>query len=106
MLPPSRRRCSPSGLAPNPSRRSVPSRSDASLVAPEAAAAAASSVGALVRTLSSRSAQVYQGGPTVEDLVREEIRPLLKQWLDEHLPPMVERLVRLEIERVVGRAVP
>jgi uncharacterized protein len=31
---------------------------------------------------------------------------LLKAWLDENLPPMVERLVRLEIERVVGRVVP
>jgi cell pole-organizing protein PopZ len=38
--------------------------------------------------------------------VREELRPLLKDWLDANLPPMVERLVRAEIERVVGRAVP
>jgi uncharacterized protein len=36
--------------------------------------------------------------------VREEIRPLLKQWLDVNLPPIVERLVRAEIERVVGRS--
>lgn len=77
------------------------------LVAPEAAAAAASSVGSLVRTLmAQRSAQVRSGGPTIEDLVREEIRPLLKEWLDINLPPLVERLVRAEIERVVGRAVP
>ncbi len=76
------------------------------LVAPEAAAAAASSVGSLVRALTERSAQVHHGGPTIEDLVRDEIRPILKQWLDTHLPPIVERLVRLEIERVVGRAVP
>jgi uncharacterized protein len=34
------------------------------------------------------------------------LRPLLKAWLDEHLAPLVERLVRAEIERVVGRAVP
>jgi uncharacterized protein len=38
--------------------------------------------------------------------VREEIRPLLKSWLDANLPPIVERLVRTEIERVVGRVVP
>jgi len=77
------------------------------LVAPEAAAAAASSVGSLVRTLThERYTQVRSGGPTIEDLVREEIRPLLKEWLDTHLPPLVERLVRAEIERVVGRAVP
>ena len=46
------------------------------------------------------------GRPTIEDIVREEIRPLLKHWLDTNLPPLVERLVRAEIERVVGRAVP
>jgi cell pole-organizing protein PopZ len=38
--------------------------------------------------------------------VRAELRPLLKQWLDTNLPGMVERLVRVEIERVVGRVVP
>lgn len=79
----------------------------AMLVAPEAAAAAASSVGSLVRTLvAERSTLVHSGGPTLEDMVRSELRPLLKQWLDTYLPPLVERLVRAEIERVVGRAVP
>jgi hypothetical protein len=83
----------------------VPARESA-LLAPETAAAAASSVDGLLRTLAaSRSTQVYRGGPTIEDLVREEIRPLLKEWLDGHLPGLVERLVRAEIERVVGRAV-
>ena len=77
------------------------------LVAPEAAAAAASSVGGLVRRLAAeRYTQVHSGGPTIEDVVREEIRPLLKEWLDTHLPALVERLVRAEIERVVGRVVP
>jgi cell pole-organizing protein PopZ len=77
------------------------------LVAPEAAAAAASSVGSLVRTLAAgRATQVFSGGPTLEDMVRAELRPLLKEWLDVNLPPMVERLVRVEIERVVGRCVP
>lgn len=77
------------------------------LVAPEAAAAAATSVWSLVQTLAAeRYSQVRSGGPTIEDLVREEIRPLLKEWLDVHLPPLVERLVRAEIERVVGRVVP
>jgi cell pole-organizing protein PopZ len=75
------------------------------LIAPAAAAAAATSVGELVRTISAeRGAAVHRGGPTIEDLVREEIRPLLKAWLDTNLPPLVERLVRAEIERVVGRA--
>jgi hypothetical protein len=78
-----------------------------SLVAPETAAAAASSVDSLVRTLAAgRATQVYTGGPTLEDMVRSELRPLLKEWLDAYLPPMVERLVRTEIERVVGREFP
>ena len=77
----------------------------AALVAPEAAAAAASSVDHLVRTLNTeRSMMVTSLGPTIEDIVRQEIRPLLKVWLDVNLPPLVERLVRTEIERVVGRA--
>ena len=75
------------------------------LVGPEAVAAAATSVGSLVRTLAEhQSMSVYRGGPTLEDIVREEMRPMLKSWLDENLPPLVERLVRAEIDRVVGRA--
>jgi uncharacterized protein len=77
------------------------------LVAPETAAAAASSVDSLVRTLAAeRATRVYSGGPTLEDMVRAELRPLVKDWLDTYLPPMVERLVRTEIERVVGRELP
>jgi cell pole-organizing protein PopZ len=69
------------------------------------AAAAAASVSQLLRAVSTeRSAMVHRGGPSIEDVVREELRPLLKDWLDQHLPAMVERLVRAEIERVVGRA--
>lgn len=37
---------------------------------------------------------------TLEDLVQDMLRPMLKGWLDENLPTMVERLVRAEIERV------
>jgi cell pole-organizing protein PopZ len=90
---------------PASTNRPAPARDMAAdLIAPEAAAAAATSVGQLLRTLASeRSTQVHRGGPTIEDLVREEIRPLLKQWLDSHLAPLVERLVRAEIERVVSR---
>ena len=77
------------------------------LITPAAAAAAAASVGSLLRAVSSeRGSQVYRTGPSIEDVVREEIRPILKDWLDTHLPPLVERLVRAEIERVVNRAVP
>ncbi len=74
------------------------------LVAPAAAQAATQSISALVRSLhAERAASIYRGGPTIEDVVREEIRPVLKLWLDTHLPGMVERIVRSEIERLAGR---
>lgn len=92
---------------PAPEPEATPPAVTTALVAPAAAAAAASAMGNLVRTLAAdRAAQVRVGGPTIEDLVRAELRPLLKEWLDAHLPSLVERLVRAEIERVVGRAVP
>lgn len=40
---------------------------------------------------------------TVEDLVKEILRPMLKDWLDHNLPTIVEKLVRAEIERVARR---
>jgi uncharacterized protein len=43
---------------------------------------------------------LVQNAKTLEDLVREMLRPMLKAWLDENLPALVERLVRAEIERV------
>ena len=47
---------------------------------------------------------IGRGDKTLEDIVRELLRPLLQTWLDENLPTMVERLVQKEIARVVGEA--
>ncbi len=75
-----------------------------SILGAQAAEAAASHFGALMRTVSAdRSLAVSRGGISIEDIVREEIRPMLKSWLDAHLPGLVERVVRAEIERLVGR---
>ncbi|MBV8776712.1 MAG: DUF2497 domain-containing protein [Alphaproteobacteria bacterium] len=53
------------------------------------------------------AAQERNGGDArLDGLVRETLRPLLQAWLDEHLPPLVERLVRAEIGRVVGNPPP
>ena len=96
-----------SDVPPQPARDPPPYAAPAVapvLVAPEAAQAAASSLGTLVRTLAhERGTAVRTGGPTIEDLIREEVRPILKEWLDAHLPAVVERLVRAEIARVVGQ---
>jgi len=76
------------------------------LVSLPAAAAAAASLGQLSRAVAQdRAASISRTmGLSIEDVVREEVRPLLKAWLDANLPPLVERLVRAEIERVMARA--
>lgn len=50
--------------------------------------------GNLANTILSNSTR------TLEDIVKDMMRPMLKAWLDENLPTVVERLVRAEIERV------
>jgi uncharacterized protein len=69
-------------------------RSKEPLLSPEADEAAALSFGALTANLDVRSAKL------TDSMVRDMLRPMLKQWLDENLPAVVERLVRAEIERV------
>ena len=44
-------------------------------------------------------------GRTLEDVVRAMLRPLLKDWLDQYLPGMVEQAVRDEVERISRRRV-
>jgi cell pole-organizing protein PopZ len=77
------------------------------LISDQATNAAASSIGALVRSMTTeKSVAITKGSSiTIEDIVRDEIRPLLKSWLDSHLPSLVERIVRTEIERVISRSV-
>ena len=43
---------------------------------------------------------IVHNSQTLDDLVREMLRPILKVWLDDNLPGMVERLVRAEIEQI------
>jgi cell pole-organizing protein PopZ len=57
-------------------------------------AAVGSAFNALAHTVLSNN------GRTLDDLVKEMLRPMLKVWLDDNLPTIVERLVRSEIERV------
>ena len=39
----------------------------------------------------------------LEELIREMLRPILKQWLDDHLPGIVDEHVKREIHRITGR---
>jgi cell pole-organizing protein PopZ len=69
------------------------------LLSNEASVAVDAAFSSLVHTV------LVQNARTLEDLVREMLRPMLKSWLDDNLPGMVERIVRAEIERVSrGRA--
>jgi len=64
------------------------------LMSSATSAAVDSAFNALAQTVLVHNAR------TLEDLVREMLRPMLKVWLDDNLPGMVERLVRAEIDRV------
>jgi uncharacterized protein len=67
---------------------------DRALISNETIAAVDSAFNTLAHTVIGQNAR------TLEDLVREMLRPMLKSWLDDNLPSMVERIVRAEIERV------
>ena len=67
---------------------------DRSLISPGTSAAVDSAFNSLAHTVLGNNAR------TLEDLVKEMLRPMLKAWLDDNLPGLVERIVRTEIERV------
>ncbi|HLH91357.1 MAG TPA: DUF2497 domain-containing protein [Xanthobacteraceae bacterium] len=72
---------------------------DRQLLSPATTAAVDSAFNSLAQTVLIRN------DLTLDGMVREMLRPMLKAWLDDNLPNMVERLVRAEIERVSrGRA--
>jgi uncharacterized protein len=66
----------------------------ASLLSHEAGASVNHAFTSLANTVLSQNAR------TLDDLVKDMLRPMLKTWLDDNLPTVVERLVRAEIERV------
>ena len=67
---------------------------DRGLVSTSTMAAVDSAFNSLAQTVIGQNAR------TLEDLVKEMLRPLLKSWLDDNLPGVVDRIVRAEIERV------
>jgi cell pole-organizing protein PopZ len=77
---------------PQPAFNPVPDM--ASLLSDQASSVVTNAFGQLASTVLSNNAR------TLEDLVKDMLKPMLKTWLDDNLPTMVERLVRAEIERV------
>jgi cell pole-organizing protein PopZ len=82
--------------AEEPRRQPPPQHAmpDRTIMSSTTSAAVDSAFNALAQTV------LVQNARTLEDLVREMLRPLLKSWLDDNLPGMVERIVKAEIERV------
>ena len=74
--------------------RAGPTPPPEAILSPATAAAVDSAFNALAQTV------LVQNAKTLEDLVKEMLRPMLQHWLDNNLPTLVERLVRQEIERV------
>jgi cell pole-organizing protein PopZ len=74
--------------------RRMPLEPERGLISSATSAAVDSAFNTLAQTV------LVQNARTLEDLVREMLRPMLKTWLDDNLPGLVERLVRAEIERV------
>ena len=72
------------------------------LVSEDAATASARSLAAL-SAIRERSDTLPQGDGPLEAVVREMLKPMLKEWLDRHLPEMVEDLVTREIARITGK---
>jgi len=76
----------------------------APLIADNAIASMRESLAALASVSGPGMApQIVRSGETsLEGMVREMLRPMLADWLDKNLPPLVERLVAVEIARIVG----
>ena len=69
--------------------------------AAEAALLSRDAENAVASSLQALSAAAAAPDPRrIEEMAREMLRPLLRTWLDQNLPALVERLVRAEIERI------
>ena len=84
----------PAANAPKPEPAPVAEEPAPPLLSDQADEAVSAAFEALSTSLALQSSEL------AENAAREILRPLLKTWLDENLPSMVERLVRAEIQRV------
>ena len=107
--PPAARAPEPPPRMPEPEfEREPPARGDeAERLVSDATAAASVAALSQLTSLNERlddDVEIGAGHRTLESLVRAMLKPLLRDWLDAHLPGLVERLVREEIARMVREA--
>ena len=90
-------------VSPSPAPPPAPTPAPDNLVSPPQAGEASGSFERLTEKLNEDYSElpIGNGAVTLEGLTRELVRPMLKEWHDQHLPMTVERLVREEIERLV-----
>ncbi|WP_439478105.1 DUF2497 domain-containing protein [Brevundimonas sp.] len=90
--------------APEPS--SAPAPAYDNLVGDSAAASAASAFAGFASTIRKPEPMEAStgSGPTVDELARALLRPMLREWLDANLPAIVEAQVRKEVERIARNA--
>lgn len=78
---------------------------DRRVVSPPAAEVSADVLSQLAKAiLDRRDIAISSRDVTLEGMVREMLRPLLREWLDRNLPYLIERLVKKEIDLMVNRA--
>jgi uncharacterized protein len=91
-------------VAPEPPAPAVaavaPSRDDGQIVSDTAVLASLNALSSLSRMTVKPE---VNGSDTLEGLVRDMLRPMLKEWLDGHLPQLVEGMVAKEIARITGK---
>lgn len=87
---------------PEPLNQPAPSRarSDEAILSERAAQASRGSLDALSKLIVRPQ---VSGSDTLEGMVRDMLRPMLSDWLDAHLPDIVERIVQREVERLTKR---
>jgi cell pole-organizing protein PopZ len=75
---------------------------DYALIGEKPAGSTTGSLASLVAAVdrAEGGAQLGDANRTIEDLVKEVMRPMIREWLDENLPGLVDRVVRREIERL------
>lgn len=87
--------------APAPEPRHMRNQSDLDMVDKDDGILSSQASSAITNAFGmlSRERDVSVSGASLEEIVTQIMKPLLAQWLDEHLPEIVERVVQQEIER-------
>lgn len=97
--PPSAPRIEPKVSASNPMVQD-----ESNLMSQPVAAAATDVLTGLASAVSAARGLPMGANRTLEDVVKELLRPMLRQWLDANLPHLVQRIVEREVAKLTGRA--